>query len=145
MIYLRLLKETKDSIVSPFAKLFRQSLEQGKLPSDWKIANVATLFKSGDMQLPENYKTISLASVVCKLLERIIKNEMVTHTGSNNLFEEEQHGFITGRSCTSQLLEFMEEIMEALDRRDDVDVIYLDFAKVPHQRLLAKPHWIWHK
>ena len=76
-------------------------------------------------------------------MERIIRNEIVSHMKSNNLFAEERHGFIAGNSCTTQLLEFMEEITEALDRRDDVDVIYLDFAKafdkVPHQRLLAKP------
>ena len=54
---------------------------------------------------------------------------------SDNLFAEEQHGFIAGRSCTTQLT-------DALDIGDDVDVIYVDFAeafdKVPHQRLLAK-------
>ena len=60
----------------------------------------------------------------------------------NNLFTEAQHGFISGRSCTTQLLEVMEKITQALDRGEDVDVIYLDFAKafdkVPHQRLLQK-------
>ena len=82
--------------------------------------------------------------MVGKLLERIIRNEIVNHMESNNLFAEEQHGFIAGRSCTTQLLEFMEEITEAIDSGDSVDVIYLDFAKafdkVPHQRLLAKLH-----
>ena len=105
---------------------------------------MTALFKSGDRQLPENYRPISLTSVVCKLMERIIRNEIVSHMESNNLFAEEHYGFIAGRSCTTQLLEFMEEITEALDRGDDVDVIYLDFAKafdkIPHQRLLAKLH-----
>ena len=105
---------------------------------------MTALFKSGDRQLPENYGPISLTSVVCKLMERIIRNEIVSHMESNNLFVEVQHGFIAGRSCTTQLLEFMEEITETLDRGDNVDVIYLDFAKafdkVPHQRLLAKLH-----
>ena len=105
---------------------------------------MTALFKSGDRQLPENYRPISLTSVVCKLMERIIRNEIASHMESSNLFAEEQHGFIAGRSCTTQLLEFMEEIIEALDKGDDVDVIYLDFAKafdkVPHQRLLAKLH-----
>ena len=47
----------------------------------------------------------------------------------NNLFNKSQHGFVVGRSCTTQLLEFMEEATQALDRGEDVDVIYLDFAK----------------
>ena len=62
--------------------------------------------------------------------------------GTNNLFTDAQHGFISGRSCTTQLLEFMEEITLSLGKGEDVDIIYLDFAKafdkVPHRRLLKK-------
>ena len=54
LIHPRLLKETKDYILSPLCILFRQSLDQGKLPNDWKLTNVTALFKSGDRQLPEN-------------------------------------------------------------------------------------------
>ena len=60
----------------------------------------------------------------------------------NNLFSAAQHGFVTGKSCSTQLLELMEELIEALDSNEDVDIIYLDFAKaidkVPHKRLLKK-------
>ena len=75
-------------------------------------------------------------------MERIIRNKIVDHMESNNLFAKRQHGFRAGRSCTTQLLEFMEEVTEAIDRGEEVDVIYLDFAKafdkVPHKRLLSK-------
>ena len=58
----------------------------------------------------------------------------------NNFFSSEQHGFIKGKSCTTQLLEFLEDLTEILDEGKDVDVIYLDlckaFDKVPHRRLL---------
>ena len=61
---------------------------------------------------------------------------------SNNLFAAEQHGFVSGRYCTTQLLEFMEEITEAIDSGNDVNIIYLDlckaFDKVPYRRLLIK-------
>ena len=60
----------------------------------------------------------------------------------NNLFAKSQHGFISGKSCVTQLLEFLEDISEALGEGDDVDVIYLDFwkafDKVPHLRFLKK-------
>ena len=48
---------------------------------------------------------------------------------TNNLFPSAQHGFIKGKSCTTQLLEFLEDVSQALDEGDDVDVIYLDFKK----------------
>ena len=60
----------------------------------------------------------------------------------NNLFTQAQHGFVKGRSCIMQLLELMEELREALDSNEDIDIIYLDFKKafdrVPHKRLLKK-------
>ena len=61
---------------------------------------------------------------------------------SNNLFANEQHGFEAGRACSTQLLEFMKGITEAIDIGEEVEVIYLDFAKafdkVPHKRLPSK-------
>ena len=75
-------------------------------------------------------------------MENFIRNELVDHMTRNNLFSEAQHGFIKGRSCVTQLLEFLEEITEAVDNGDEVDIIYLDFCKafdkVPHKRLLKK-------
>ena len=60
----------------------------------------------------------------------------------NNLFSKVQQGFVTGRSCSTQLLELMEELTEILDSNKDVGVIYLDFSKafgiVPHKLLLKK-------
>ena len=61
---------------------------------------------------------------------------------TNNLFSSAQHSFIKGKSCTTQLLEFLEDVSQALDEGEDVEVIYLDFKKVfdkvPHRRLLVK-------
>ena len=72
----------------------------------------------------------------------MIRDKLVNHMERNNLFTKYQHGFVSGRSCTTQLLEFMEEATQALDRGEGVDVIYLDFAnafdEVPHKRLLRK-------
>ena len=75
-------------------------------------------------------------------MERIIKDELVDHMNRNNLFCIKQHGFIKGKPCVTQLLEFMEDITEAIDQGHKVDVIYLDYSiafdKVPHKRLLTK-------
>ena len=98
--------------------------------------------KKGIEKKAENYRPISLTSVTGKAMEKIIRDKLVNHMERNNLFNKSQHGFVSGRSCTTQLLEFMEEATQALDRGEDVDVIYLDFAKafdkVPHKRLLKK-------
>ncbi len=61
---------------------------------------------------------------------------------SNNLISIYQHGFRQGNSCVTQLLESIEDWSEAIDKGQDVDIIYLDFKaafdKVPHKRLINK-------
>jgi len=51
-----------------------------------------------------------------------------------------QHGFIKGRSCTTQLLEVVDKLLEMHDYGGSIDMVYLDFSKafdtVPHYRLL---------
>ena len=56
--------------------MFNLSLEEGIVPSEWKEAN-KPLFKIGSRNKPENYRPVSLTSVVCKLLETLIRDHMV--------------------------------------------------------------------
>ena len=137
-----LLKECKKALLPPLKCIFEKSLEERKIPEIWKSAHVTAIFKSGSKSKPENYRPISLTSVPGKLLERIIRDKIVNHMTDNNLFAKSQHGFLAGKSCVTQLLEFLEDVTTALDRGEDVDVIYLDLSKafdrVPHKRLLKR-------
>ena len=52
-------------IVAPsLTRLFNYSLSRGTLPFDWKTANVVPIFKSGEQTAVENYRPVSLTSVV---------------------------------------------------------------------------------
>ena len=73
----KLLKEIVEQISTPLAKVFNLSLEEGIVPSEWKEANFTPLFKKGSRNKPENYRPVSLTSVICKLLETLIKYHMV--------------------------------------------------------------------
>ena len=138
----KLLKEIVEQISIPLAKLFILSLEEGIVPSEWKEANITPLFKTGWRNKPENYRPVSLTSVVCKLLEILIRDHMVEFLVKHNLINASQHGFLKARSCLTNLLCFLEEITKWVDDGSPVDVVYLDFQKafdkVPHQRLLLK-------
>ena len=63
-----------------------------------KKADVTAIFETGDRKLPENYRLKSLTSVAIKLMEKLIRDEIVNHMESNNLFTEEQRGFISRKS-----------------------------------------------
>jgi len=84
---------------------------------------------------------VSLTSVVCKVMERIVKDNKADHLNENNIIKGSQHGFTRGRSCLTNLLEFCEEVYERIVKGKSVAVIYLDFAKAfdkVHHRRLAK-------
>ena len=133
----KLLKEIVEQISTPLAKLFNMSLEEGIVPSEWKEANITPLFKKGSRNKPDNYRPVSLTSVVCKLLETLIRDHMEELLVKHKLINTSQHGFLKARSCLTNLLCFLEEITKWVDDGSPVDVVYLDFQKafdkVPHQ------------
>ena len=138
----KLLQNCVEEISPVLAMIFRKSMEQGVVPEEWRQANVIPIFKKGKKSDPGNYRPVSLTSVVCKMMESIIKDDLMAHLDRNKLINKSQHGFMKNRSCTTNLLEFLEVITEAADSGKSIDVIYLDFAKafdkVPTERLLKK-------
>ena len=140
-IHPRVLREVKEGVVFPLHLIFQKSLTTGILPAIWKEANVTALYKKGDRCVPNNYRPISLTSVVCKMLKSIIKDEFFRHFDLNNLFTAYQHGFRPGYSCVMQLINVMKDWTHAIECGKSVDVIYLDYSKafdrVPHARLIS--------
>ena len=66
----RLLKDIADSISKPLTKNFNMSLSIRQVPLLWKIARVSPIFKGkGNPHSPQNYRPISVTSIVCKIME----------------------------------------------------------------------------
>jgi ribonuclease P/MRP protein subunit RPP40 len=138
----RILKELIDYLSEPIALLLNKTMESGDLPLDWKRAYVSPIFKKGSKNHAENYRPISLTSVICKLMEIFIKQVIMQHLVDQNLLSPKQYGFISGRSTTTQLLNYLDKCIEKIVMGGVVDTIYLDFSKafdcVPHRRLIGK-------
>ena len=138
----QILKKTVELISTPLAHVFNMSLQEVIVPFEWKEANIIPLFKKGSRNKSVNYRPVSLTSVICKLLETIIRDHMMDFLIKHKLINPTQHGFLKAKSCLTNLLCFLEEITKWVDDGSPVDVIYLDFQKafdkVPHQRLISK-------
>ena len=123
-------------------KLFTASFLKGYIPPSFKRAAIVPIFKSGDKCLPGNYRPISLTSVICKVYERIIRKQVFSFLCDKNCLNDTQHGFRSGRSCLSALLDVYDDVMHMLNGDSIVDMVYLDFAKafdkVDHGILLHK-------
>ena len=100
------------------------------------------IHKKGSNVVAFSYRPVSITSVIGKMMESIVRDQLVEHMILHNLFCYAQHGFVPKRCCMTQLLVTMELWSEILDSGAPIDAIYLDFRKafdtVPHQRLTRK-------
>ena len=106
----KILKETVEQISTPLAHVFNMSLQEEIVPLEWKEANIIPLFKKGSRNKSVNYRPVSLTSVICKLLEAIIRDHMMDFLIKHKLINPSQHGFLKARSCLTNLLCYLEEI-----------------------------------
>ncbi|KAK2167742.1 hypothetical protein NP493_1264g00008 [Ridgeia piscesae] len=134
----RLLKIVAEEVTPALTLLFRNSYQTGTLPLDWKLAHITPVFKKGERYKAENYRPISLTCIACKVMEHIIASHIMSHS----ILCPEQHGFRCGRSCETQLLGYVDEASEELERGNQEDTIVLDFEKafdkVSHTLLVHK-------
>ena len=89
-----------------------------------------------------NYRPVALNCIPCKMLECIIRSNLVEHFEVNSLSSKDQHGFSKNRSCLTNLLATLEEWTEATENGYGIDILFLDYQKafdtVPHHRLTEK-------
>jgi len=111
--------------------IFQKSLDTGKIPEDWKHANVCSVFKKGNKHNAINSRPtgISLTCILCKIMEHIIASSMMDHPENNNILYDLQHGFRTSRSCETQLVSFIQELAQNNNHNIQTDIIVMDFAK----------------
>ena len=137
-----LLKELREQIAPILVAVFRISYETGRLPEDWKCANVAPIFKKGSKHKAENYRPVSLTCICCKVMEHIFVSQINRHLRDNGILVPYQHGFREGLSCDTQLIQFIDDLHKGTTEARQVDCIVMDFAKafdkVSHDRLLYK-------
>ena len=138
----KVLKLGAKELAPTLSMLFQASLDQGKVPDDWKAANIVPLFKKGDKTCPENYRPVSLTSITCKLLEHIVHSTIMDHFEANQILIEVQHGFRQKRSCETQLITTCSDFIQNIEKKSQTDAILLDFSKafdkVHHGSLLNK-------
>ena len=141
-----------------------ESLARGDVPDEWRQANVSPVFKKGEKYHAANYRLVSLTCICCKTLEHILVTEFtlsrclpsgfrrvsllkLKYLALDSILADCQDGFRSQRSCKTQLVQFVHNIISnpdgAVNRgHKQTDLIIMDFAKafdkVPHMRLLHK-------
>ena len=143
----RVQKECSNEFSPILALIFNEYLARGDVPDEWRQANVSPVFKNGEKYDDANYRQVSLTCICCKTLEHILVSNINKHFALDSILAYCQHGFRSQRSCKTQLVQFVHDIISNLDGavnrgHKQTDLIIMDFAKtfdkIPHRRLLHK-------
>ena len=134
------LRNCAKSLCYPLCILFNKSYNTGVLPQDWKNASVVPIHKKGDKDDVQNYRPVSLTSLVMKIFEKCLRDKLFKIC--QDKITSKQHGFLPNKSCDTQMIPFITSLSLTLGSKGQADVIYFDFSKafdsVNHDIILYK-------
>ena len=138
----RLICECSDIIAPHISIMFNCALTASIFPVDWKTAKVTPVFKQGERTDMNNYRPISLISVIAKVFERLLYNQLSSYLTEYNILSKYQSGFRSFHSTVTALLEATDNWTFNIDRSYINAVVFLDLKKpfdtVDHVILLSK-------
>jgi hypothetical protein len=125
----RFLKDAVPILKVPVILLINLSISEGEVPDELKMAKVKPLFKKNDRLKPENYRPVSILSIVSKVLEKAVYKQLEKVLISNNLLFEFQSGFRSSYSTDSCLIHLIDHIKTETARGLSTGMVLLVLQK----------------
>lgn len=139
-IHPRFLYNCVSNLIEPLHFIFNHSLSTGSFPSEWKKTFLIPIFKDGTRNDAKNYRGVATLSALPKLFEKLIHQQLLDIVPDH--LNVEQHGFIKGRSTTTNLVMFSSFLLNSMESNSQIDTVYTDFSKafdrVQHSILFGK-------
>ena len=123
------LKRVSCHVVVPLVYLCNLSIDQGVFPKELKLANVLPLYKTDDPFLFNNYRPVSVLSILSKVFERIMYSRMLEYLETYKILINNQFGFRKYHSSYMALMVLMNELITSLENGESVIGVFLDFSK----------------
>ena len=120
-----------DYIIPPLKIIFETAIKSGHFPDSWKKGNIIPVHKRESKNLIKNNMPISLLPIFGKIFEKVIYNNLFKYFQENKFISDNQSGFRSGDSCTSQLIAITNEIYKAFDGNPSLETrgVFLHISK----------------
>ena len=137
-----ILKLSLPYVVESLTFLYNLCIKTCVIPERWKCAKVIPIPKTSDVSDINNFRPISILSVLSKPLEKHIHKHLVHHMESHDLFYQYQSGFRKFHSCSTALVYLCNTWLSAINESKIVGAVFLDLRKafetVDHNLLISK-------
>ena len=126
---IRVVKGVINYVCDPLSAIFDKCLEFGIFPDKLKVARVVPVFKKGSKEILSNYRPISVLPIFSKIFEKCIYNRLLAFIKECNIFTSNQYGFRERHSTTHALVNFVHNVIRAIENEDILIGIFLDLSK----------------
>ena len=116
-----------ETMIDVLTEICNRIWRTGEWPTPWTQSLIITLPKKGNLQLCQNYRTVSLISHSSKVMLKVILNRLKPQ--AEEIIAEEQAGFRAGRSTTEQIFSLRILCVKYLQHQQNLYHVFIDFKK----------------
>ena len=124
-----LLKDAALVLTKPLTFIINLSLETGVLLRECKVAKVIPLYKSGSLAEIDNYRPISILPTLSKILEKIVRQQLMAHLERHILLFEYQFGFCPNHAMELAVTYFTDLIRKEADSDKATKAVFIDLSQ----------------
>ena len=136
----KMLKLNDDIFYQYLSQIFNESIEAVNFPKELKYADITPVYKKNNRHEKENYRPVSIISVISKILERCLYDQI--YKNIDNTLSRHQMGYRKGYSSQHSLIAMFEKWKKNLDKGGECGALFVDLSKafdcLQHDLLLAK-------
>lgn len=137
-----IIKPISHIISPPLCNIINASFSQSTFPSKLKKSIITPIHKKGSKEDINNFRPISLLSIFSKIIEKVVKNRLVTFLEKNHILTPEQYGFRDSRNTTDAIDNFLNMVYKNIESKNQILGVFCDLTKafdsVNHKKLIKK-------
>ena len=138
----KFLKDGASTIAKPLSHIINMSITSGQIPKELKCAKIVPIYKKKLKTDPGNYRPVSILSIISKIFEKVVCEQLSDYLECNNLMYDLQSGFRQNFSTDSCLIHLSDYILNNQDKGEYTGIVVIDLQKafdtVNHKILLSK-------